>query len=760
MEFTFPTNINRSGTIKKKVKKLQKQGINIEIRNNQVRMDRADKDVQKFFEGQIKKYEISLRHEQMRNNIQPASMMIAPPQMSNQYPPWAQPGMQMNYVQGRSYAHSMSGSQFEESQNGSQYGGSQFSNSPQHTPQQPNNNHSRHQSGGLIDMVKGKDLDHSRIYNDMRLENIEKIRDDYRRTSGLLGYTKVRGAVVSIPQKQQSSSSVAGNKNHRQSLIHDPRRSFVHLSDDEPSSPSSISSDSLLKSPPSKMQPNRHTMTFDPNQIKQQILRMEQQSKPKLHNNLKKPRSAILSYYASDSDEDVQQKIIKKQQTSKGKSKSGMPKSPPPLIKLSPGKVKQIDYSINPSIKSKGSTKDERKRKRKQEKKKAKQLEDQRAKEEELLQIEAKRIKEAKELEELQELKKSPPLLVQMDSDLNMSERPIHKSSSNIHIVKNNQNIVPVAQKPKNIKSLPSSISQLADGSERKANESSISSIYASNSVDVPVHVPKKSNGPSSEATNSVNNASAATIADHMDILSSEVFNSSVDYASTLFTPPSVCDTNVLLDVDMSRVSSDQNQSYAVTREGLSRDQKMLDVLNKDNAQLKNVNAELIDIQQHVHDAFVNASPDMLEEVVPIVEIMTSPIQIDMDADKDYYANKPEYPERPQLGDTLYRGGASRNIGTGIDSRDGRATDLDSRLENSARNVDISKVINSSASNDEEMVLGCIRPKKTRVKNEPLLEFKGEEKYSFMPYIPNAGMSYVEKPKENKLKKWWSKLIK
>ena len=411
MEFTFPTNINRSGTIKKKIKKLQKQGINIEMKDNRVQVDKLDKDVQKFFEGQVKKYEISLRHEQMsaRSALQPQVPQVQPQLLSPQYlqqnpQSWAHPGMQQPMNYSRNYVPTMStipfqygggsqvgGNQFSQVGGSQQYGGSQVGGNQQfggsqvggsqyggsqgggsqvgsdyggnsgnntshsavsgnyYTNQQSSRDTRSFQSGGLIDLVKGKDLDHTRIYDDMKLSNIEKIRDDHRRDSGLLGYTKVRGAVVSIPQKKQQQQQSNNNSvNNRMSMSNfqrspdlsptnspsrnrssfvDPRRASVQYypqSDDESTSPSSIVSLDAPKQRP-QINPNRHTMTFDPEQVKKQLIAMDDQKKKKKKKDKKKPKSAILSYYASDSDDAKKEKSSsskREKQTSKPRKQS------------------------------------------------------------------------------------------------------------------------------------------------------------------------------------------------------------------------------------------------------------------------------------------------------------------------------------------------------------------------------------------------------------------------------------------------------
>eukprot|EP00834_Sanchytrium_tribonematis_P002618 NODE_85_length_22232_cov_1.318619.p2 type:complete len:810 gc:universal NODE_85_length_22232_cov_1.318619:9074-6645(-) len=313
MEFTFPASVNRSGTIKKKIRKLQKQGIQVEIKDNKIHVDKRNEDAQKFFEGQLKKYEISLRHEKQKQVAQKQQAQFSP-QLSRQsfqmYPQAfsstgsnigsnVTPNFHHNY-----YSHNMA---FPNS-------GNQGQNVHNFNPNSPN---VRRSGGGLINMVKGKELDHNRIYNDMRLGNIEKIRDDFRRDKGLLGVTKVRGAVVSIPQKKSSpnlsaniTSPILPNRssvvfNRANVTIEDPRRSFIGASDDEPNSPSSAVSVDFSALNYSNRGPLRHTMSFEPENFNQDLISSEKeiQKKKKKKKRAKKEKhrsSAIMSYYASE----------------------------------------------------------------------------------------------------------------------------------------------------------------------------------------------------------------------------------------------------------------------------------------------------------------------------------------------------------------------------------------------------------------------------------------------------------------------------
>lgn len=272
MEFVFPTNINRSGTIKKKIKKLQKQGVAVQVQENKVHIEKIDKDTQKFFEGQLKKYEISLRHE--RKNYRQSMPIMYPSQINAQFNNYA--GSQANYApnyaanrmqpyaNSQNYAGSQVGQNYNGSQVGHSYAGSQVGQN--YAGSQVGQNYAGSQvgnsnkmQGGLINMVKGKEVDHNRIYNDMRLSNIEKIRDDFRRDQGLLNITKVKGAVVSIPNRSPNTSpTLHKSPIQRTSLIIEDTRRIV--SDEDPTSP--ISSGSPKKRKKHKLKNNSAIMSY------------------------------------------------------------------------------------------------------------------------------------------------------------------------------------------------------------------------------------------------------------------------------------------------------------------------------------------------------------------------------------------------------------------------------------------------------------------------------------------------------------------
>ena len=579
MEFTFPvlTNINRSGTIKKKIKKLKQQGIHVEIKDNKVQIDKNDKDARKFFEGQIKKYEISLRHEQLSSkpsqSIISTSQPIPHPGLPSVYQSWSQPMVQNGYIpnQPRNYAPSMAGSQYGGNSHQMQYNHYSGSQMGDNQRQQPMS------QGGLISMVKGKDLDHSRIYNDMKLSNIEKIRDDHRRDSGLLGYKKVRGAVVSIPQKQQSPTNqqaihpsrspnispqrVLNNRasfisDNNFSYIEDPRRNFMY-SDEEPNSPTSIVS---LETPNPRIAaiPNRHTMSFDQEQVKMQLIAMQDVTNKKKKKNKKKKeksKSAIQSYYTSDdSDSKTKKKPKKKRKDSHTEPQiiQNDPQSPPPLISFSP---------TLPVFEATLTTKS--------------------AELQSANLVEQKPVEEVKEIENLE--------------------------------------------------------------SQNEQQELKIEPIQ------------------------------------HEDPILTVDFDQTMDFASTLVSP--------------SKVDS---QSSSLSREEL----RMQDILNKDNAQLKE-----LDIQQHVQNAFAIASPEM-HEVVPVIE-------------------ENEAFEMPEIGITMNR---SDNEPSGLKRQ--------------------------SVSNKR------VRQKQSLIDIIDDKDATSQKRKSFMPYIPGSGMEYVEKPKQSKIKTWLSKLFK